>query len=433
MSSLPHLVFADQDGTIYDHPTLLALGSSGHESILPEADEWIPLPYGSRLYVLPRTIPVGYHSQLERIMPLDRWRIGRRREPVYAVSAFAPPAYTRTLLPTVQYLNTYRDLPLWAYTAVGWKDGNFWIAAFKSDFRDGWNPIYYEDDLSEIVAQKLSEYPNNRLWQQLSRCTLEYGCPAAYNAMMGRLEFPIPISPACNSECVGCISYQPESSFPASQERVKYRLTPEEIADAVVPHLNQVENAVASYGQGCEGEPLMQPKVLESSIRLIRERTTAGTINLNTNGSRPKTIERLCQVGLQAIRVSVNSGLEETYHRYYRPRDYTFEDVKNSLKICKENGIFTSINLLVFPGVNDQPKEVNELLTLIDQTQLDYIQLRNLSLDPAMYLRLYPEYETGGIGIQKMVARLQDEFPRLQFGYFNRPHELFFNAPELLI
>ncbi|MCK4423827.1 MAG: hypothetical protein KAV18_07145 [Candidatus Omnitrophica bacterium] len=44
---------------------------------------------------------------------------------------------------------------------------------------------------------------------------------------------------------------------------------------------------VVSFGQGCEGEPLLVYKTLSQAIKLIRKQTKKGTINLNTNASRP--------------------------------------------------------------------------------------------------------------------------------------------------
>lgn len=423
MSQQPYLVFADDCGQIYDHPRLWAVGNSGHETLLPEPDEWIPIPYGSELYILPQTFPLGYQPQTGQIRPLEFQRLNGKRRRVYAVSAYTPPAYTRTLLPAAQYTQPREWLPLRSYTAVGWKDGQFWVAVFKSDPRDGWNPIYYQEDLTAVVQQKLADYPHNRVWKQLARCTLEYQCNAAYNAMKKRLEIPLPTSSACNSSCVGCLSFQPEDSCPASHDRVTYRLRAHEIAEAAVPHLESVDQAVASFGQGCEGEPLLQTKVIAEAIQLIRQHTAKGTININTNGSLPREVQKLCDAGLDAIRVSLNSGVTESYNRYYQPRGYTFADVKKSLKICKENGIFTSINLLVFPGITDQPCEIEGLFQLIEETQLDYIQLRNMSIDPLMYLDLYPEYSHAGRGIRQMVQQLQKHFPSVQFGYFNRAKE----------
>ena len=38
-----------------------------------------------------------------------------------------------------------------------------------------------------------------------------------------------------------------------------------------MPHLQKAEDAIISFGQGCEGEPLVQWRLLESIILKLRE------------------------------------------------------------------------------------------------------------------------------------------------------------------
>ena len=55
------------------------------------------------------------------------------------------------------------------------------------------------------VDHLLQAYPQNRLVKHLAEnCALSYNCPAARNFFMGRWECPIPTSPACNANCIGC-------------------------------------------------------------------------------------------------------------------------------------------------------------------------------------------------------------------------------------
>jgi pyruvate-formate lyase-activating enzyme len=198
----------------------------------------------------------------------------------------------------------------------------------------------------------------------------------------------------------------------------------DEVLDVALPHLEKAEDAIVSFGQGCEGEPLMQWRLLESSVQKLREKTCGGTINLNTNGSFPKRVEKLCDAGLDSIRVTLNSPHPKYYKRYHRPRRYKFENVVDSLIAAREKGIYTSINLLVLPGFTDRGEEVKGLIQLIKKTRLDLIQMRNLNIDPDLYLNAMGEGE--GMGISRMIEILKREFPSLQFGYFNRTKESFF-------
>ena len=63
------------------------------------------------------------------------------------------------------------------------------------------------------------------------------------------------------------------------------------------------------------------------------------------------------------------------------------------------------------------------LIKLIRKTDLDLIQMRNLNIDPDLYLKTMGRGE--GMGISKMIDILKKEFPSLQFGYFNRTKEKF--------
>jgi len=190
-----------------------------------------------------------------------------------------------------------------------------------------------------------------------------------------------------------------------------------------LPHLEEAEDAIVSFGQGCEGEPLMQWRLLERSIRQLREKTDRGTINLNTNGSLPEKVAKLCDAGLDSIRVTLNSPHQKYFKLYHRPIGYMLKEAVDTLILAKEKGIYTSINLLVFPGFTDREGEVGGLIELIRKTHLDLIQMRNLNIDPDLYLKAMGKGE--GMGIPGMIEILSKEFPSLEFGYFNRTKESF--------
>jgi molybdenum cofactor biosynthesis enzyme MoaA len=135
-------------------------------------------------------------------------------------------------------------------------------------------------------------------------------------------------------------------------------------------------------------------------------------------------VKRLCEAGLDSLRVTLNSSRSLYYRKYHRPRGYTFIDAVKSLVLAKEKGVFTSVNLLVFPGFTDREREIEGLIKLIRKTDLDLIQMRNLNIDPDLYLRTVREGD--GVGISKMIEILRGEFPSLQFGYFNRTKESFY-------
>ncbi len=91
-----------------------------------------------------------------------------------------------------------------------------------------------------------------------------------------------------------------------------------------------------------------------------------------------------------------------------------------AIHAAKSEGARVALNYLIFPGVSDLPEEIEALEELISQTRIDLMQLRNLNIDPEYYLNGIKFHTSQKpLGIRRMVARLQDNFPRLRFGYFN--------------
>lgn len=419
-------LFADPKGKIYDHPTLDAAGAVGPDPVRIPAEDLLPVPEGTRFFHLPDSRAVGFDPSLDAFATLERVPVGRRAVTPLAVACFLPPGYTRTHLPAAHYPGLSPHLPLWAYTACGFAGDRFVAAAVRVDPVDHSEPHYYDDrEIVPRVQETLRQHPENRLWKQLKVCALTYHCLAAKNAFLGRWEMPLPASASCNADCVGCISLQPAGACQASHERVLYRLTAEEVIEAALPHLREAEDAIVSFGQGCEGEPLLQVDLLEAVIRGLREKTAAGTINCNTNGSSPVDVTRLARAGLDSIRVSLNSARAETYTPYYRPRNYRWQDVADTIAAATAHGVFTSLNLLVFPGVTDREEEVEALFALIRRTGLHMVQMRNLSIDPRLYLAALPPLRGKVLGIRTLLRLLRKEFPHVEIGYFNRPKALF--------
>src|SRR5690606_1488172 len=133
-------------------------------------------------------------------------------------------------------------------------------------------------------------------------------------------------------------------------------------------------------------EPLLMWETMRDAIIEIRKHTSRGSININTNGSKPDAVEALCAAGLNSIRVSTNSAQEAIYTAYYRPNNYTFSDIVESLKVVRRFGGWTSINYFVFPGMTDTQAEFEALCNLIRETDLNMIQWRNFNIDPDWYL-----------------------------------------------
>ncbi len=422
-------VIADADGEVFEHPELLMAGMNGMEVRHPQMDEMIPLPEGSRLFTLPGTPPIGFdrHTRKQKTLTSlpDDWGGGE----VQAVSAFTTPAFTRTLLPAADYAQKKTELTLWSYTAVGWcvEEERFYVAAVRVDRNQQWEAEHFDDRILEpLVHKKVAQQPDNRLIKQLSRCALDYHCFAAKNLFFGRWEAPLPCSPICNARCLGCISLQDEPKIcQASQDRLNFVPTVQELCEVAIPHLENAENAIVSFGQGCEGDPIMQADHIAKAVKEMRNHTQRGTINFNSNASIPDAIDKLANAGIDSIRISLNSVQEPLYNAYYRPLRYCFDDVLESARRAKQHGLFTMLNYLVFPGITDREEEIEKLLKLIETLGIDLIQMRNLCIDPTLYWNAM-NVTGGGIGMKNMLDRIKKEYPKIQFGYFNRTKDNFY-------
>jgi molybdenum cofactor biosynthesis enzyme MoaA len=214
----------------------------------------------------------------------------------------------------------------------------------------------------------------------------------------------------------------------ASQDRLTFVPTVEELCQVAVPHLKNAENAIVSFGQGCEGDPILQADRIAASVKEMRQQTSRGTINFNSNASIPDAIDKLAEAGIDSIRISLNSVQERFYNAYYRPVRYQFDEVIESARRAKQHGLFTMLNYLVFPGITDREDEIEALLELIDSVGIDMIQMRNLSIDPPLYWKSMGA-EGSGIGMKKMLDRVKKEIPQIQYGYFNRTKDNFY-PPE---
>ena len=226
------------------------------------------------MYELPDRRPIGIDVETGELRLCDKGQ---------AVAAFVPPAHTGLYLAAWVNEPNAQVLPLFCYTAVGWLDGAFYVSALRieQDIRQE-RGGYIETTIQQGIAEKLEAFPQNRLVEHLARnCAERYECPAARNYFMGRWECPIPVSPACNSNCIGCISFQPEAeSIVSSHDRLNFKPTAGEIVEYTVAHLEQAPFPIVSFGQGCEGEPLLMWETIEAAIQQIRRFTSRGSINI---------------------------------------------------------------------------------------------------------------------------------------------------------
>ncbi len=416
---------ANSSGEIFEVEGFGAVGMSGSRLTPLRVSDSVAMPDGAELMYLPERHPLLYNpaTGAMEVVAEDPYNPG---DPIFAVAAFNSPGYALTHTSAYTETPAAQKLPLFSYGAVGWGNGGFRSAVVlvDSERRQDLRLMQMEDVVSGVDAMR-KRLPGNRLRKHLENCALTYGCPAGKNFFLGRYEAPLPTARKCNARCLGCISLQQGGEIVSSQNRIAFTPSEKEIADVAVAHIERVDKSVVSFGQGCEGEPLLAAPVIEPAICLIRSRTSAGTINLNTNGSKPDTVEDFFRAGLDSIRVSMNSLSKAHYNAYFRPAGYCYEDVLQSIDIAGNHGKWVSINYLHIPGFSDTPRQYSALCRFLETHPVNMIQWRNLNYDPMRYCQAMAKAGDNGepLGMRRLLSEVRRRFADLQFGYFNPPKE----------
>ena len=420
-------VVANRAGEIFELEGYASVGMAGKTLVPLKAETTRNLPFGSELMYLPDRYPTLYNLQRGNFETLQE-NPHAPGETLFPVAAFNSPGYVITHVSAYREAGGARYLPLFSYGAVGWHQGHFRTAVVRVDSepRQDLRQMKQEDVLAGVDKMR-AELPGNRLCRHLEKCALQYGCPAGKNFFLGRYEAPLPTSRQCNARCWGCLSLQQNTGIHHSQDRIAFTPGPEEIAQVALAHIGRVKKSVVSFGQGCEGDPLLAAEVIEPAIRQIRSQTAEGTINMNTNGSRPEILAQLFDAGLDSVRISLNSVREKCYAAYFRPRGYRFADVLKSITTALARRKFVAVNYLNSPGFTDTPEEVAALFEFLQNFPIQMIQWRNLNFDPIRYWKKMDAVASHGkpIGIKNLLSRTRRKFPQLKFGYFNPPQENF--------
>ncbi|HLW38231.1 MAG TPA: radical SAM protein [Candidatus Eremiobacteraceae bacterium] len=365
------LAYCDKAGRIFYDEKHEPLADGGIVRRVGDA-ELLPAPPGT----VPMVLPLRH--------PRLRKSVARRRQ---TLAVMLPSGYTRLLLPAYERDPDAPALPLFGYTFACAIDEQLHVAAMRTDESEDWQPRHFKPgQLERLVENRLNTTGQNRVLRQLALCSLDYHCFTAQNVFLERGEAALPVSPTCNARCVGCISEQePGSGVPSPQTRIAEEMTARELAQIAVHHLERVPDGIVSFGQGCEGEPLLRSVAIAKAIELIRRARTNGTINLNTNGSLPPSLQRCIDAGLQSVRVSLNSFRPAAYAAYYRPIGYDLSDVFASIRLASDAGLRVSLNLLTHPGVTDDVAELEAMRAFLRTVKVDMIQTRTLNIDPEWY------------------------------------------------
>ena len=398
------LASCDARGAISFDPELVPLADGGLvREVRP--DELIAAPPGTLEMILPKRAP------LTTIGP-----IAERSTMAVAL----PAGYTRLLLPAYAAGRDAPALPLFGYTFACAVGDRLCVAAMRTDESENWEPRGFgAGQLETIIERRLARDPGNRVLRQVALCSYDYACFTAQNVFLERGEAALPVSPKCNARCIGCISEQePDAGIPSPQARIADEAAAQELARVAIHHLERVDDGIVSFGQGCEGEPLLRATTIARAIQTVRATHSNGTINLNTNGSQPHALARCIDAGLQAVRVSLNSFRHRVYAAYYRPISYELADVFESIRLARARGLRVSLNLLTHPGVTDDEEAIAAMEGFLRESPISMVQTRTLNIDPAVYFDAVGR-PSAPLGMRRAIERIGELVP---VGNFTHTH-----------
>ena len=409
---MPSVLVARPDGALEVVGGLRPAARSGRRVVPLKAADLVPLPAGATVAHLPGRAALA----------LDGAGTVVEVPGALPVAAILPVGHLRTMLPASRPRIGAARLPLFGYTAVAEVGGRTMVAALCTDRFDWWSPANFRRaDLGEAVEAARQALPGNRLVDHLAVCALEHNCYTAQNTFHRRHEGALPASPACNADCLGCISLQSDGQAPAPQPRMLFAPTAEELAGLAAYHLDADDAHIVSFGQGCEGEPLTRDDALAEATARIRRSHPAATIHVNTNGSSPQALQRLIDAGCNSVRISAISFTDPVFRAYYRPIGYGLEEVVECGRLLRAAGGQVCLNLLTFPGLTDTPDELGRTVDACREMGVQQIQWRSLNVDHDWLVEVMPESEQAGLGMLAALDRVRRDLPEVAHGNFTRP------------
>ena len=383
---------------------------SDGSSIGPLA-EALPLPPGADVVHLPGRAGIG----------LDR--AGRARElgpGRFGVAAIVPIGYLRMGLPAYTDDTAAAPLRPRAYAAVGADpSGELVVSAVPVEAEASAYDGRSAPDLASRISATQRDRPSSRVLRQLARCAKDYRCRAAANAFLGRHDCALPVAAPPNQRPSEVLVLHDDADA-SPTEPAAFKPTSEELADAAARHL-EGGGTVVAFGRACEGEPLLSVRVIEGAIVAARERTRLGTIHLETNGSVPTALRRLCDAGLDSVAVRLVSARAETYEAIHRPDGFRFADVRASIATAVAANVSVALRVLALPGLIDRGRELDALVGLAgDLPPGSSLVLRDLAADPQRALQIAPASEPA-LGMRRMLDRLRTDAAHLKIAAVPRP------------
>jgi pyruvate-formate lyase-activating enzyme len=376
-------VHTDRSGRVFVSQDRGAAAMGGTEPV-PLTDA-VALPAGTELIPLPREA-IAY-DRGGRARPLGPGRL--------AIAAIVP-GRTRLAFPAYRDDPSTPALDPLPYAAVGANARGDVVVAVA----DG---IERLADEGEGGGDALRMHPANALARQLARCAREHSCRSA-RAGLGRGLLPIPLGAPAAEHPRHPVALR--SGYAGSpKDRAAFRPTAREVVELVAAHVERGGTG-ASFGRGCDGEPLARIRVLEEAAAAIRSRAPRAEIHLETCASDPTALRRALDAGVSSVTVRLGSARVGMYEELHGPSGHRWSEVRACLQLIAERRVALTIGLLVMPGLTDAPAEADAIAALLGELPGGRIELRDLGADPLRLLAALPPQRA--LGIRGLLARLAE-------------------------
>ncbi|WP_196593020.1 radical SAM protein [Pectinatus sottacetonis] len=388
-------LYADENGGIFDAPGVAAMGRSGKENIVLKKRDLILLPDDAVFMYLPGRMTLGQRNG--EIIPISG----------QAVAAVLPKEYIRGYLPSFYKEETAVQLPSYAYTAVGLYKEQIYAAALYTDEKKKTVRNSYDIEALNVSVKKVKNaLPDNRLVCWLADCALKQQ-EQATDLFYHRKVVTIPMSDAYNNTaCLGCDLISEEIQKP-----LNFIPTTEEITQIGIYYFEHVKDGILNFGCGGNTDPALMAEKLAAAIGKIREKT-AGHINIRTNAGCTTGIAKLADAGLDSMTVDIISAVPENYQTYFNC-NYELADVVKSLIYAREKGVVITLNMLYFPGFNDNKSEALNWRKFLRKIPVDRICICDLNIDPDLFTRVMPMLDRA-LGTKMFFGGLKGEFSAIR-------------------
>ena len=149
---------------------------------------------------------------------------------------------------------------LFCYTAAGWYNEKFYVPAVRIENDIRQECAGYDQKKLEAGAKQLLEaYPHNRLVKHLTKnCCTDLSLSCCTKLFFGKMGMPCSCFAGLQCKLYWMYFFAAEEeTIVSTQDRLTFKPTAEEIVEYTVPHLETAPYPIISFGQGCEGEPLL--------------------------------------------------------------------------------------------------------------------------------------------------------------------------------